>query len=143
MGLSVPLRDDPDIPDEEQLYRGILPYHIKEGGIVSSGTFITRPDPNVSVDRSSLSTAQDSLLRLPKSEALAQLGAGSVRKVTSGVASAPTEANPAHALIIRNPLLSRGDWKRAAKRLAAACVWAVPPGTGRAWHPSPIGYNCT
>jgi len=128
MGGSLLLHDDADILDEELLYRAILPDWInKESGEVSSVAFISRIDPHVSVDRSSLTTSSDSLERQPRSVALAQLTAGKVREETTGVASAPIDGNPAHALIIRDPEKSNSAWKKAARRLARACTWALAP----------------
>ena len=117
--MEVPVRvvqDDPQIPDSESLYRGILPCFIKEGEVVS-GAFICRreDDQNISVDRASLSTASETIRRLSKSAGIAQLTAGAARQHTPGVASDPLPDNPAHTLIIYDTRRSRSAWKEVAQ----------------------------
>ena len=126
MGLDLPLQDDPSIPDQEQLYRAIHPLHMMDDGISSAAFNCGRE--HVSVDRSSLSTPSETLQRLQNCKGVAQITTGRVRKVTRiGVASDPKDDNPAHALIIRDPSMSHGAWKKAARALAKSCTWALPP----------------
>lgn len=127
MSSELLLRDDPDIPDTEHLYRGIVSFFIKPSGAPSSSAFKTKHREHVSVDRASLTTPCESLKRLPKSVGLARLRAGSAREVTLGVASAPSAGNRAHALIIRDPALGASRWTEVARRLAESCEWEVRP----------------
>ena len=118
------LRDDPTIPDGELLYRRIHPNQITDGR-VSSAAFKSRTDPHPSVDLSSLCSPRETLARHPGHAGVAQLLTGDARKVTNGVARAPTDDNPAHGLILDpRPQLSR---TRVAKVLASACTWVIPP----------------
>jgi len=126
MGLRLTLENDASIPDEEPLYRGIHP-HFVNAGAVSSAAFISRPDPHISVDRSSLSSPEATLRRHAGYAGVAWVSAGSVRTVTVGVASDPLPQNPAHALIIRDPAMTHGMWKKVARTLAKACTWVLGP----------------
>ena len=128
--MDIPkLDDDTAIPDEEFLYRGVHHTQVKEDGTISSGAFVSGTNPHPSIDRSSLTTPEESLARKPSSVALARLTAGAVRERTVGVKGDPKPENPAHALIIRDPRCVHSAWKRVAKHLADACSWAIAPGT--------------
>jgi len=125
--------DDPAIPNDEMLYRGITEHQIAEG-MVSSAAFkgsSRSGDPHFSVDRASMTTPRDTLERLCHSVAVAQLQAGSARALApdvAGIASAPVPGNLAHALILRAPSVGGSAWIRVARSLASACGWAIPPG---------------
>lgn len=121
------LYDDPSIPDEELLLRGVHLTHLRPGPSVSSGAFISRTNPNPSVDLGSLSTPEETHQRRPTDVGVAELVTSIVRSLTTGVVSDPIEENPAHAMIIRDLNLSNGKWKEIARQLATACVWAIPP----------------
>ena len=119
--------DDSSILDSELLYRSIHPSFVKPGGTISSSAFISSTNPHVSVDRSTLSTAEESRQRRPKDAGIAQLLTGIVRSLTIGVASAPTPENRAHALIIRDLSMTHGQWKKVANELARACQRIIAP----------------
>ena len=120
-------KDDPSIPDEELLYRGVHRIHLKPGPALSSGTFISRTNPHPSVDRASLSTPEETHQRRPTDVGVVKLVTGFVRSLTPGVASDPIGGNPAHALIIHDRSLSRSQWKEVALSLARSSAWAIPP----------------
>ncbi|MFA5864494.1 MAG: hypothetical protein WC975_07375 [Phycisphaerae bacterium] len=126
MELNSDLHDDPNIPNDEPLYRAIHPNNLP-GGNISSSTFISRSDPHTSVDRSSLCTPQQTLQRFPHYAGVAELLTRTVREWTPGVASAPEPENPAHALILRDLSLSNAKWKEVARKLAKACKWIILP----------------
>ena len=126
MGEPDLLKDHPSIPDEEGLYRCIHPKHFDETeDRPKSATFKSKANPHPSVDKSSLSTPEQSLARKPNSMGVARLFTGTVRGLTVGVASDPLKDNPAHALIIRNLTFSGGQWRMVARKLAKACTWAL------------------
>ena len=129
MGAGQILKDDPTIPGSELLFRRVVWCFVINGNGVASAAFINRDrsDPHVSVDLSSLSTPRETLSRWPSAAGVVQLLAGFVRDHTLGVARYPVEGNPAHALIIRDLQMSRGQWKEVARKLAKACVWAIHP----------------
>ena len=125
MASASGLQDDPSIPDGESLYRSLHPNDIKDGRI-SSAAFRSRPDPNISVDRSSLCSPAQTLSRHPKHIGVVQLTAQQARSYAEGVASDPREDNPAHALILLEGYGS-GKLKTAARELAKCCYWVIPP----------------
>lgn len=127
--MDVPrnLHDDPTIPDSELLNRAIHPIHLTDNNEVSSGAFKNRSDPHISVDIASLSTPEETHRRWPGYAGVVQLATRIVRMVTPGVARNPTDNNPAHALIIHDFTLTNSKWKKVARKLAKACVWAIPP----------------
>ena len=127
MDVRRDLRDDPTIPDAEPLYRGVHWNHVKGGAGIASAAFISRTDPYISVDLGSLSTPEETHGRRPGDAGVARLLMRTVRTLTPGVARDPIEGNPAHALIIPDFSLSRSKQKEVARRLARACVWAIPP----------------
>jgi hypothetical protein len=132
MGSDRDWADDPAIPDEEFLYRGIVRFQVVADR-PSSSAFKTRRsagDPHVSVDRGSKCRPQETLDRLPQSAGIAQLQAGTARALrpdVAGVASDPLPENAAHALILRSTSATEGSWGRTARILALACTWAIPP----------------
>ena len=119
-------RDDLNIRNEEPLYRTIPAIQIDNGRVLSSA-FKSRTNPHPSVDRSRLSTPEETLARKPHHAGVAQVLTGFVRSVTVGVASDPLPDNPAHALIIRDPACGSHEWRRIARKLAKACEWAISP----------------
>lgn len=132
MAESVNLRDDPDIPDDEFLYHSILPEHVKAGeNRPSSAAFYSATEPNISVDRASLSSPRDTLKRRPRATRVAQLSAGQARATenVAGVASAPIQDNRAHALIFPQDGVVKSAWHTTARKLAKASVWALVAGS--------------
>ena len=129
MDAGQTLADDPTIPDSELLNRRIPWPCIHDGDKIASIAFTNRDDsdPHVSVDLSSLSTPEQTLARWPAAAGVAQVPVIAVRQVTPGVVRDPLEDNPAHALIIGRPGLSRHKWKEIARKFAKACVWAIAP----------------
>jgi len=122
------IQDDPTIPDCELLYRGIHNLQlIRPGNTVSSAAFKSKTNPHVSVDLSSLSTPEETHRRRPSDVGVVELVAGTVRTITPGVVRRPVEGNPAHALIIRDFGLSKGQREKVARKLAKASVWAIAP----------------
>jgi len=128
MDANAVLKDDPTIPNEELLYRGIHPDHRKRpGNEISSAAFKSRTNPHVSVDLGSLSTPHETFRRRPSDLGVVRLVTGTVRQITPGVARAPVEGNPAHALIIHDFNLGDKRWMKVARELAKASVWEIPP----------------
>lgn len=132
MESTVQYADDPRIPDEEPQYRTVHPLHIdRDNKKPRSAAFISkRRSDNVhpSVDRSSLSTPEQTLARKPRHVAVAALLAGTVREHnTLGLAWVPVSGNRAHALILRDLSITDSAWKRVAYKLALACRWAISP----------------
>ena len=127
MGDSPGLQNDPSVPDAEMLFRGINENHLNPDGTITSAAFRSTTNPHVSVDRSALSTPQESLARRPHDIGLAKIRTGTVRQFTPGVAYNPLPENRAHALIIHDFTLSNRRWKEVARSLARSCMWAVEP----------------
>ncbi len=119
-------RDDPSILDSELLYRGIHKNN-QDNGRVTSGAFLSRTNPHVSVDLESLSSPQETHQRRPTDAGVIQLTTRIVRRLTPGVTREPIEDNLAHALIISDFDLSRSQRKAVAHALAEACDWAISP----------------
>jgi len=115
--------DDPNISDDELLYRTIHPHFINEGR-VTSAAFLSRKDPHVSVDLASLSTPEQSLARRPAHAGVVQLVTGFVRSLRLAVAGDPLPENPAHALIV-----AAAQSKQIARQLARASAWVIAPRT--------------
>ena len=131
MADNAEFKDDLRISDEETLFRTVHLNHITgAGGKPGPGAFISKlrsQNVHPSVDRSKLSTPEQSLARKPKHIAVAELEAGTVREYTVGVVWYPIAGNEAHAMILRNLSISDSQWKRVAYKLARACEWAIPP----------------
>jgi hypothetical protein len=135
MDLNSSLKDDPSIPDSEWLLKTVNPVWVKDGNIVSSGAFRTRPDPHTSVELGSLTTPEDTLKRRPGDAGVVRLPTGAVRGIKPGVVGvsrAPIpeselrRANRAHAIIIREQRPNK-VYTVAAKRLAMLCEWVIGP----------------
>lgn len=128
MDVRRDLQDDPSIPDDELLYRSIHPDQLGGSSEVRSSAFKSRTNPHISVDLGSVSTPEQTRERWPAHAGVAKLITRTVRSLTPGVARAPIEGNPAHALIIYDVNnISRSAWAKVARKLAKACVWAIPP----------------
>jgi hypothetical protein len=128
MAGSAKLTDDRRIPDEESLYRSILPEHVKpDEDRPSSAAFFSSTDPDISVDRASLSSPRETLQRRPGATRVAELQAGRVRATenVAGVASCPVPGNPAHALIFCEDGVGKSAWHATARKLAKASTWAA------------------
>ena len=141
MGTASSLQDDSSIPDHELLFRGLLPQQVP-GGEISGSAFKNRnkSDPHISVDRSSLTTAQETLRRLPKSVAIGQLQTGIARKHKPSIIGVisdpqpdpdPDKDNPAHALLVWSLLISEEVQDHIADELAMASTVVAR----RAEHP--------
>lgn len=120
------LADDPDIPDEERLYRSIHPRQV-HGNRPSSAAFYSRTNLNISVDRASMSTPEETLARHGGHSRVVSLGAGQARAVeqVGGIASDPIEHNPAHALVFREHGVSKTQWKKACRKMAKETQWEI------------------
>lgn len=128
MAQSANLTDDPDIPGDEFLYRSILPSQfVEREGRPSSAAFYSSTDPNISVDRASLSSPRETLDRRPGATRVAQISAGQARATenVAGVASDPIWDNPAHALIFPEDGVAKSAWVTTARKLAKASSWAL------------------
>lgn len=118
-------RDDPAIPDDEGLQRGLLAIWLPKGidGPVSSAAFKTRQHNKI---RRHVSTYRDSLARpcdiwpwLQRSVALATVSAGEARGLApeiTGVCDA--DGHRGHARIIRHRQVSDDEWAVVAIHLA-------------------------
>ena len=132
MAESASLHDDPGIPDGEPLYRTVHPNHVHPTEDRPSSAAFKKLE--ISVDRSSLSSPQESLDRHPNHTCVAEVSAGEARTVENvgGVVSDPIAGdpempdNPAHALIFREDGTSKSAWFTVtAKALARAASWAL------------------
>ena len=127
-GPSIPYSDDDWIPDEEDLYRQILEQWIHydkirgQHRLVSAAFRDRTEDKRVSVDRSSLTTAEETFARGRACHVgVVAVTAGDVRSLGETVTPEPTDDNPAHA-VIPNPT------KAHARKLAHEFAkWVYPP----------------
>ena len=120
------------IPDAEDLYRRIVADWIirdQTGRTRLASAAFRQTDKRVSVDRSSLTTAEACLHRGDQRHVgIVAVTAGQVRVLGEVVVPAPLEDNPAHAEIL-GP-----KHKASSKRLAGEFArWVYPPGA------SPVG----
>ena len=95
------------IEDEDFLYRRLsIKGHLNPDQSVNSNAYKKdgRPDAEVSVDLSTLSTIRESLDRAPDTTefTIGIIQAKSVRALGLEVVHQPTEANPAHSVILGN-----------------------------------------
>lgn len=109
------------IDDDDFLYRRLsIKGHLNPDKTVNSNAYKRdgKPDPEVSVDLATLSTVRESLLRAPAPSAFAIgiIQAKSIRQLGLSVAHQPTEANPAHSVIL-------GNNSKAHCRDLAAATW--------------------
>lgn len=123
----MPLDDDPSIAAGTELWRRVDPAWLTpdgQGGLrPSSITFQDRRSGEVSVYIGA-ETDPARVLRAYVTHSIAAFDAGIIRSLDGySISRDPTAEFPSHALIW--PTLS----KTAAKRIAAACTWVVPPRT--------------
>lgn len=121
------------LPDDETIYRAVATGSINEKtGEPTSATFLSGSDPNISVDRAALSSAEETLDRWP-AEKYSGVVALTVKPVTDipdvrDVVEAPTESNPAHSLIRPDPAIEEAEdrrWHGVRRRLARLSNWAL------------------
>lgn len=121
--------DDPQILDDEELYRGIKEEHLPDGvsGPVSSAAFKSKQGRGIrrhlSVFRRTLCTPSEVFGILRKSVALASVAARDARDLApevEGVAPVPS-THPAHSRIIRDRTVPDDLWNVVALLLAEAC----------------------
>lgn len=86
-----------DILDEDELYRRIHPWQKKNNGKISSGAFITKPDP-LSIDIAKLTTPIKTLSNYP-GHLLVSLITKFVRSIGLDAFHIPRPENYAHGLI--------------------------------------------
>lgn len=128
--------DDSTVADDAQLWRRIaVPTWVtkeEDGSIrVSSVAFIDRRSGEVSVFLAE-STTTEQLMggRNSSTAAIASIEASVPRKIGHIVAATPEspEAGPGHRVIVPTPAESGSSKiKRAAKVMAAAATWVLPP----------------
>jgi hypothetical protein len=124
-----PRVDDPTIPDEEVLWRRIIPawIHREPTGKVRPGSFafMDRPSGELSVHIAALTTPDRALAGRPD-DSLAAIPAGLPRSLGFAIVRDPKPDDPSHALICPSPKGSR------ASKLAEQATWVV-------LQPSPSG----
>jgi hypothetical protein len=106
------------IKDEDSLYRRLsIKGHLNPDQSVNSNAYKRdgRPDPEASVDVSTLSTVRETLNRAPDTTSftIGIIQAKSVRALGLEVVHQPTEANPAHSVILGNK--SKGNCRDLAQ----------------------------
>lgn len=118
--------DDPNIADDELLWRRIRPEWIDDkDGTLTSQAFLDRLSGTPSVNRANL-TNREAVLRDYQSMGLAEVEARVPRANEHGVLSDPTP-DPSHALLVPAPSLTSGEKrKQAARRIAKAARIVVP-----------------
>jgi hypothetical protein len=118
-----------EISDEDFLFRRLSPTgHLNPDGTVNSNAFKKsgKPDPEVSVDLSRLTTEREALSRAPN--ATFRLGILQVRDVRSlglQVRHSPTDENPAHTLIEGNS--TKANCKLLAEKTRLAPILLIAP----------------
>ena len=125
-----PVLDDPEICDSEALYRSVhrMLWQQKPGERTSA-MFGDKRKWEISVDRGSLCTPEETLARLPGQVGVLQLSAGIARATrnVAGVKASRKPDNPAHADILRERHATNGEWHKATRELARASTWAIEP----------------
>ncbi len=110
-----------EIPDAEKLLRRLHPVQIDDSGRPTSAAF---KDPELSVDRASIRTAEESLGEyLQRGYGIASITAGFARGQRQEVLPDPTLLNPAHAVV-------RGDKPRSVARAFAQAAVIERPSQG-------------
>jgi hypothetical protein len=127
--------DDLSIPDDEPLWRRILPdwlCPIEDGGFrPSSAAFLDNRSGEVSVHVASLTTAE-LVLRDRPGEGIAEILAHVPRSLGHAIVRDPTEQDRSHALICPPVGRGRGRRKQDARLMAGQARWVVqPPADGR------------
>jgi len=123
-------KDDPTIPDKAELLRRIPPWHFipdENQGLVrpSSAAFADDKDGPMSVTLAEELTKEgrslDSVLVGHGDFALASITAGLVRECEQGIVRAPTDDEPAHALVFGKKT------KSIQRKLVKGARWIIPP----------------
>ena len=118
------------IGDDEALYRRLVRFHINADGSVNSAAFKMRgdkPDPEISVDWSRLSTPEETLKRSGRPGlGVGSLQAGTPRTLGLSVCHRPLPDNPAHSVIIGC------STKAQCRQLADAMRLLIMPGDAEA-----------
>ena len=106
--------------DDDFLYRRLAPQsHLNPDGTVNSNAYKKdgKPDPEVSIDLSKLTSVGEALSRAPNGTfKIGILLAGDARSLGLRVMHSPTEDNPAHSVI-------QGNESKANCRLLAEKTW--------------------
>ncbi len=122
--------DDAGIPDAEELYRSVHRTMWEQApGRATSVMFGDTTKWEISVDRSSLCTPDETKARLPERVGVLAVTAGTARAAghVAGVKATPTEGNPAHADILRESGTDIKSWHAATQLLASKAEWAIKP----------------
>jgi hypothetical protein len=122
--------DDITIPDPEKLLRRIPEYHYPYDSKIgrhriSSAAFFD-PNQQISVDRRSISTPEQTRNRNnpdPSNFGVAAVTAALARQLQQMVVSSPSHTNPAHALIVGKQTAA------VRKKLAKAATIEIEPPT--------------
>lgn len=109
-----------EISDDDFLFRRLSPTgHLNPDGSVNSNAYKRdgKPDPEISVDLSRLTTVREAQSRAPNNSfKIGILAARDARALGLTVRHAPTEENPAHSLI-------EGNTSKANCRTLAEKTW--------------------
>ena len=109
-----------DISDDDFLFRRLSPVgHLNPDGTVNSNAFKRngRPDPEVSVDLSTLTSVREALSRAPNPTfKIGILQARDARSLGLQVRHLPTDDDPAHSII-------EGNQSKANCKLLAEKTW--------------------
>lgn len=117
-------RDDETIPDDELLWRRVLPSQIvadEETGRLRPSSAAFRPSDSMSVSIASMTSVQVELEKTPE-QSLAEFAVGFCRSLGCSVVRQPEPENPAHALVFGGA--SKGCLtKTQAKQIAHRAQW--------------------
>jgi hypothetical protein len=123
-GAEPPLADDPEIDDEDALWRRIAPHQLSgcpgANCRPSSDAFDDDDDGPLSVEIERL-TSVEVMLSDHEGYLIAAISAGIARGEGLSIVMDPLEGHPGHALVIG----AKGNNRR--RRLAKASWWIVPP----------------
>lgn len=133
----LPRTDDTDLDDDELLYRRIWDKPdwinakaVADGTLKPSAVAFLDRHNEVSVSVASMTTVEKVLEGFP-AFGLVSIKVGVPRSLDHIVAITPEEEDPAHRVICPSPDYSKGKRKEAARRMADAVNWIVPPSSYR------------
>jgi hypothetical protein len=108
-----------EISDDDFLFRRLASGHLNPDGTVNSNAYKRdgKPDPEVSVDLSKLTSVREALTRAPNlTFKIGILQARDARSLGLEVRHSPTDEDPAHSVI-------EGNQTKANCRLLAGKTW--------------------
>jgi hypothetical protein len=122
---GAPAPHGPPVPDEDTLYRVIVPAAAAvwfPGGVLSSAAF---SHPVFSADIARLTTPDQTLSRWPAGSGIVAFNCGAARAIGFDARHEPEDGNGAHANVYGPP--GTKERKRHARRLADLCTVVTTP----------------